>query len=508
MRTLAIDIETYSSVSLQKCGVYAYAQSPDFEILLFGYAWDDGPVEVIDLARGESLPEELQNALYDPEILKTAFNASFERTCLSAFMGRVTPPEQWSCTAVMARELGLPGSLEAVGEVIGLPEDKQKSKTGRALIRYFSIPCKPTKTNGNRTRNLPEHDPDRWAIYVEYNRQDVVSERAMVIIDELSSFKSSKAQRFRALKKVRKYIKRIVGLTGTPSPNGLLDLWPEMYLLDEGKALGKTLTGYRDTYFVPDKRNATTIFSWKLKDGAEELIYEKIGKLCISMNAADYLQLPDRLFLRREFELTPEAMELYKTLERDTLLPFADGDIDAPTAAVLTNKLLQAAGGAAYDENGNVKVLHDCKLEALDQLIEEANGQPVLVFYAFRHERDRIMERYPEAVDIKDDGAVVRWNEGKIPIMLAHPASAGHGLNLQAGGHIAIWYGLPTSLELYQQANKRLHRPGQKKTVLIHHILMKDTYDYRVLDDILAPKEVRQNACLEALKARIKEVSK
>ena len=169
MRTLAIDIETYSSVSLQKCGVYAYAQSPDFEILLFGYAWDDGPVEVIDLARGESLPEELQNALYDPEILKTAFNASFERTCLSAFMGRVTPPEQWSCTAVMARELGLPGSLEAVGEVIGLPEDKQKSKTGRALIRYFSIPCKPTKTNGNRTRNLPEHDPDRWAIYVEYN---------------------------------------------------------------------------------------------------------------------------------------------------------------------------------------------------------------------------------------------------------------------------------------------------------------------------------------------------
>lgn len=186
MRTLAIDIETYSSVSLQKCGVYAYAQSPDFEILLFGYAWDDGPVEVIDLARGESLPEELQNALYDPEILKTAFNASFERTCLSAFMGRVTPPEQWSCTAVMARELGLPGSLEAVGEVIGLPEDKQKSKTGRALISYFSIPCKPTKTNGNRTRNLPEHDPDRWAIYVEYNRQDVVSERA--IRQKLSRF--------------------------------------------------------------------------------------------------------------------------------------------------------------------------------------------------------------------------------------------------------------------------------------------------------------------------------
>lgn len=186
MKTLAIDIETYSSVSLQKSGVYAYAQSDDFEILLFGYAWDDGPVEVIDLTKGQGLPQELQNALYDPEILKTAFNASFERTCLSAYFGRVTPPEQWSCTAVMARELGLPGSLEAVGEVIGLPEDKQKSKTGKALIRYFSIPCKATKVNGGRTRNLPEHDPERWALYIEYNRQDVEAERA--IRQKLSRF--------------------------------------------------------------------------------------------------------------------------------------------------------------------------------------------------------------------------------------------------------------------------------------------------------------------------------
>ena len=330
----------------------------------------------------------------------------------------------------------------------------------------------------------------------------------MVIIDELSSFKSSKAQRFRALKKVRKYITRIVGLTGTPSPNGLLDLWPEIYLLDEGKALGKTLTGYRDTYFLPDKRNATTIFSWKLKEGAEEEIYKKIGGLCISMKSADYLQLPERLMLRREFELSANAMKLYKTLERDTLLPFADGDIDAPTAAVLTNKLLQAAGGAAYDENGKVKCLHEDKLEALDQLIEEANGQPVLVFYAFRHELDRVLARYPEAVDIKTKDAVSEWNAGKIPILLAHPASAGHGLNLQMGGHIAIWYSLPTSLELYQQANKRLHRPGQKEMVLIHHVLMKGTYDYRVLDNILTPKEVRQDACLEALKARIREVTR
>ena len=179
MRTLAIDIETYSSVSLQKSGVYAYAASPDFEILLFGYSWDGGPVEVIDLAQGEKLTQELLDALCDPGILKTAFNASFERTCLAAYMGQPMPPEQWSCTAVMSRELGLPGSLEAVGAVIGLPEDKQKSKTGKALIRYFSIPCKATKANGGRTRNLPEHDPERWALYVEYNRQDVVTEQAI-----------------------------------------------------------------------------------------------------------------------------------------------------------------------------------------------------------------------------------------------------------------------------------------------------------------------------------------
>lgn len=329
----------------------------------------------------------------------------------------------------------------------------------------------------------------------------------MVIIDELSSFKSSKAQRFRALKRVRKYIKRIVGLTGTPSPNGLIDLWAEIYLLDEGKALGKTLTGYKDAYFLPDKRNATVVFSWKLKEGAEAEIYKRLEGLCVSMMSEEYLTLPERIFSRREIELSDKAMALYKTLERDTLLPFADGDIDAPTAAVLTNKLLQAAGGAAYDENKKVKILHDDKLDALDSLIEEANGQPVLVYYAFRHELERIQARHPEAVNIKNESAVERWNRGEISILLAHPASAGHGLNLQDGGHIIIWYGLPTSLELYQQANKRLHRPGQTRTVLIHILLAKETYDGRVLDNILAPKEERQNALLDALRARIKEVT-
>jgi len=240
----------------------------------------------------------------------------------------------------------------------------------------------------------------------------------MMVIDELLSFKSPKAQRFRALKRVRAMINRIVGLTGTPAPNGLLDLWAQLYLIDGG----------------------------------------------------EYLKLPERLFIRHEVELPAEVKEQYKQLERDMLLPFADGDIDAGSAGILVNKLLQLCGGCVYDENGGVKEFHSVKLDKLEQLIEEANGRPVLVFYAYRHERERIMAKFPEAVDIKEENAVTRWNAGEIPILLAHPASAGHGLNLQQGGHIAVWYNWTHNLELYQQANKRLHRLGQKETVLIHHL--------------------------------------
>ncbi len=330
----------------------------------------------------------------------------------------------------------------------------------------------------------------------------------MVVIDELSSFKSSKAQRFRALKKVRPYIKRIVGLTGTPTPNGLIDLWPEVYLLDEGKALGRTLTSYREKYFVPDKRNAQVVFSWKPKPEAEQEIYKKLEDLCVSMKTADYLQLPERLDIKHEIKPSEEFKALYKKLEKDMLLPYEDGDIDAGTAAILVNKLLQLSGGAVYNENGDVKILSDEKLEALDTLIEEANGKQILLFYAYKHERDRIKERYPNAVDIKEKSAVKDWNDGRISILLAHPASAGHGLNLQFGGNIIIWYGLPLSLELYQQANKRIHRMGQKKTVLIHHLLMAGTVDTWVLNDVLTSKEERQNAVLEALKARMKEAKR
>lgn len=327
----------------------------------------------------------------------------------------------------------------------------------------------------------------------------------MVVVDELSSFKSSKSKRFRALRKVRPYIKRIVGLTGTPASNGLIDLWSQVYLLDEGESLGKTLTGYRDRYFLPDKRNGQVIFSWKLKEDAEKAIYKELANTCISMQSAEYLKLPKSLSLKREFELSAATMATYKQLERDMLLPFEDGDIDAATAGVLTNKLLQLVGGAVYDENGKAKVIHDEKLKALDELIEETNGQPVLIFYSFKHELARILERYPQAMDIKAEGAMAKWNKGEVPILLAHPASAGHGLNLQFGGHIVIWYSLPTSLELYQQANKRLHRQGQKETVLIHHLLMKDTYDIVILEDILTPKAERQDALLNALKARIRQ---
>ena len=277
-------------------------------------------------------------------------------------------------------------------------------------------------------------------------------------------------------------------------------------MLDGGKALGKTLTGYRDTFFVPDKRNAHTVFSWKLKEGAEAEIYKRLEGLCISLDPSLYSKLPERRYIRREFELSPKARELYDTLERDTLLPFADGDIDGSTAAVLRGKLLQLSGGAVYDEYGKVKILHDEKLVVLDSLIEEANGQPVLIFYGYKHERDRILERYPEAVTVKDDNAVERWNRGEIPILLAHPASAGHGLNLQSGGHIAIWFGPTDNLEYYQQANKRLHRPGQKYPVSIFTIAAKDTWDIPVLESNLLPKEEQQNALLEAVKARIKEV--
>lgn len=329
-----------------------------------------------------------------------------------------------------------------------------------------------------------------------------------VVIDELSSFKSSKAQRFRALKRVRPQIRRIIGLTGTPAGNGLMDLWAECYLLDGGKALGRTITGYRDQYFTPGRRNSMVIYDWNLRKGAHEQIMDRLKPLCISMKTEDYLSLPDRITIERTFTLSAKSMKQYKQLKRDLLLCVDGETIDAVNAAALNTKLQQISSGAVYADDGSVKVLHDERLDALDQILEEAQGENVLVFYAFKHELDRIKERHPEAVEIREPGAIADWKAGKIKLLLAHPASAGHGLNLQSGGHISVWFGLTTSLELYQQALKRLHRQGQTKTCKNFVLMAKGTYDERIYYDILTPKDGRQETVLSALKAQIKEVQK
>lgn len=326
-----------------------------------------------------------------------------------------------------------------------------------------------------------------------------------IVIDELSSFKSSKSQRFRALRKIRPYVRRVIGLTGTPAGNGYLDLWAECYLLDQGKALGPTMTGYKDRYFTPGRRNGMVVYDWKLKDGAKEQILDALAPMCISMKTEDYLQLPDRLDIIRKFELSVKSRAAYDRMATECLLSVDGETIDAVNAAALIIKLLQISSGAVYDEEHEPVYLHDEKLEALDQLLEEADGENVLVFYGFRHERDRLLQRYPYAVDIKEPGAIQAWKEGRIRMLLAHPASAGHGLNLQSGGSISIWFGLPMSLELYQQAVKRLHRQGQQNVVRNYILLARDTFEEEVYYRILMSKESRQNAILELLKAKIKE---
>lgn len=323
----------------------------------------------------------------------------------------------------------------------------------------------------------------------------------MVIIDELSSFKSNSAKRFKALRKVRPLAKRVVGLTGTPAPNSLIDLWSQINLLDMGVRLGRFIGNYRNSYFEPDKRSRDVIFSYKLKEGSEQAIYDKISDICVSMKACDYLHMPDRIENIVEVSMDLKEMALYKQLEREMLLPFEDGDIDAVNAAALSNKLLQMANGAVYDEFREVKQIHTKKLDALEDLIEAANGKPVLVFYSYIHDKDRISKRFV-TTELKTSNDITRWNNGEIQIAIAHPASAGHGLNLQAGGSTVIWFGMTWSLELYQQANARLWRQGQKDTVVIHHIICKETIDEQVMV-ALAKKEVGQSALIDAVRARI-----
>lgn len=322
----------------------------------------------------------------------------------------------------------------------------------------------------------------------------------MVVLDELSSFKNHQAKRFRAIKALRPKVKRIVGLTGTPSGNGLMDLWAEFRILDMGERLGKYISQYRNLYFKPDKRNGMVVYSYKPLPGAEEAIYHQIADITVSMKATDYLEMPELVSVAKEVRLSEKEKERYDELKKSLVLELPGGEITAANAASLTLKLSQMANGAIYTDDKDVVDIHDRKLDALEDLVESANGKPVLVAYWFKHDKDRIRKRM-EARELKEPQDFTDWNAGKIPVALIHPASAGHGLNLQQGGSILIWFGLTWSLELYQQTNARLWRQGQAdETVIIQHIVAKDTIDERILN-VLKHKDGTQAALIEAVKA-------
>lgn len=335
------------------------------------------------------------------------------------------------------------------------------------------------------------------------NKSGVAMNFDMLVIDELSSFKSYTSKRFKSLLKIRPYFKRVVGLTGTPSSNGLMDLWAEFRILDFGQRLGRYITHYRNKYFVPDKRNGMIIYSYKPQEDAEQQIYEAINDITISMKSCDHLKLPELIMNEVEVVLEDKEVERYQDFKKEMVMTIGEEEIDAVNAASLSNKLLQLANGSIYDEEKNYHTVHDKKIEALEQLIEEANGKPVLIAYWFKADKDRIEQRLnvreiQSAEDIED------WNKGEIQVGLIHPASAGHGLNLQQGGCTLIWFGLTWSLELYQQTNARLYRQGQNQTVVIHHIITKNTIDEDVMK-ALKRKERTQEALMSAVKARIGE---
>ncbi len=323
----------------------------------------------------------------------------------------------------------------------------------------------------------------------------------MVVVDELSSFKSHQAQRFKAMRKVRPLVTRIVGLTATPAPNSLMDLWAEMCLLDMGQRLGRYIGSYRERFFVPDKRNREIVYSYKPREGAEDKIYELISDICISMKAKDHLQMPELVTNRVTVSMSPKEHEVYDRLRRDMVTELNGEELDAVNAASLSNKLQQMASGAVYSSGHQTVVLHSRKLDALEDLIEAANGKPLLVAYWFHHEHDRLHERF-DCRDINTAEDIAAWCAGEIPVGLIHPASAGHGLNLQSGGSTLVWFSLTWSLELYEQLNDRLWRQGQEHTVVIHHIISEGTIDEDIMS-ALARKDVGQNALRDAVRARL-----
>lgn len=332
----------------------------------------------------------------------------------------------------------------------------------------------------------------------------------MVVADELSSFKSHQAQRWKALRAARPYLRRFVGLTGTPAPNGLIDLWPQIFLMDRGERLEKTVTAYRQKYFRPGKTNGHVVFSYTLLNDAEARIRDRIKDICISMKAEDYLQLPERTDNYIRLRMPDDIKARYDSFEREKVLELlgsAEGDADlisVVNAAALSNKLLQFANGAVYDGDKNARPVHNIKLEALKEIVEDANGQPVLVAWTYQFDRDRIREALKAygPRELKDGRDIDDWNAGRVQVMLAHPASAGHGLNLQAGGHIIVWFGQTWSLELYQQFNARLYRQGQTRQVIVHHLVLQDTHDEDVVRALKGKRE-KQNALMDSIKAKI-----
>jgi SNF2 family DNA or RNA helicase len=323
----------------------------------------------------------------------------------------------------------------------------------------------------------------------------------MVVIDELSSFKNHQSKRFKSLMKVRPLVKRIVGLTGTPSSNGLMDLFAEFKILDMGKRLGYFIGQYRNTYFKPDKMNGPIVYSYKPLPNAENAIYEKISDITVSMKANEYLKMPELLTSNYVVELSNSEKNQYDEMKKSLVLEITDGEITASNAASLSNKLCQLSNGAIYDDEQNIVEIHDRKLEALEDIIESMNGKPLLVAYWYRHDLERIKSRF-SVREIKTSEDISDWNDGKIPVALIHPASAGHGLNLQNGGSTLVWFGLTWSLELYQQTNARLYRQGQKNTVVIQHIITKGTIDEQILK-ALQKKNKTQADLIDAVRANL-----
>jgi SNF2 family DNA or RNA helicase len=323
----------------------------------------------------------------------------------------------------------------------------------------------------------------------------------MLVIDELSSFKSHTSKRFKSLLKIRPYFERVVGLTGTPSSNGLMDLWAEFRVLDLGERLGRYITHYRNEYFLPDKRNGAVIFSYKPQPNAEERIYRRLADMTISMKSTEYLKMPELILNELEINLDEEDQMKYKKFKKEMVMTIQEKEIDAINAASLSNKLIQLANGSIYDEDKKFYEVHNKKLDKLEEIIESANGKPVLVAYWFKADKERIEKRF-KVREIKTADDIKQWNMGMISFALIHPASAGHGLNLQSGGFTLVWFSLTWSLELYQQTNARLYRQGQKDTVVIHHLITKNTIDEDIMKS-LKRKDKTQEALMRAVKARI-----